>query len=83
MGTVYGRQARYHVYPKDHLPIHANARVGSGEVIVEIRDGTAILSTHHRNPIVGWVTRRAVESVLEEATELSELIVALWEKMHE
>jgi hypothetical protein len=37
MGTLHGRQAKFRVYPKDHLPVHAHARIGAGEVIIEVR----------------------------------------------
>lgn len=82
MGTVYGRQAKFRVYPKDHPPIHAHAKIGSGEVIVEVsRSGTVRLSTVHKEPVVGNVTDSEIAKVLEEAAQCAKAIRAEWREM--
>ncbi|MDB5040530.1 MAG: hypothetical protein JWN27_1256 [Candidatus Eremiobacteraeota bacterium] len=78
-----GRQAKFRVYPDDHLPVHAHARIGRGEVIIEFRrDGSVALSSIHRDAVVGIVTNREIVRALEEAAEFSLAVRAEWKKMH-
>jgi MoaA/NifB/PqqE/SkfB family radical SAM enzyme len=82
VGTVRGRQAKFRIYPKDHPPIHAHAKIGSGEVIVEIRrNGEVALSTVHREAVVGDVKDSEIWKVLEEARELVGALRAEWKEM--
>lgn len=82
MGTVRGHQVRFRVYPKDHLPIHAHAKIGAGEVIVELRPGGKVaLSTVHRESVVGNVKDSEIVRALEEAAEFWQAIRAKWREM--
>jgi hypothetical protein len=82
MGTVRGRGVKFRVYPKDHLPVHVHAKIGSGEVIVEVqRDGTVRLSTVHRDPVIGDVKDNEIARALEEAARLAKELRAEWKEM--
>lgn len=82
MGTVFGRQATFRVYPKDHRPVHAHAKIGAGEVIIEFRkDGTVALSTVHKEAVVGNVKDSEITRALEEAVLLWKQVRAEWKKM--
>lgn len=82
MGTVRGRQVKFRVYPKDHLPVHTHAKIGAGEVIIEVRpDGNVALSAVHREPVVGNVKDSEIVRALEEAAEFSKAIRAEWREM--
>lgn len=62
--------------------MHAHAKIGSGEVIVEIRrGGEAALSSVHREPVVGDVKDSEIWQVLDEAREIADAIRAEWRKM--
>jgi hypothetical protein len=64
MGTVAGRGVKFRIYPKDHFPVHAHARIGAGEVIVEVRrDGSVALSTVHRDAVLGNVKDNEIARV--------------------
>jgi MoaA/NifB/PqqE/SkfB family radical SAM enzyme len=82
MGTVRGRQTKFRVYPKDHLPVHAHAKIGAGEVIIEIRrDGTVALSTVHKESVVGNVKDSEIARALKEAADVWQAIRAEWKEM--
>ena len=82
MGTVRGREVKFRIYPKDHLPIHAHGKIGKGEVIVEIRRGGAVaLSTVHKDPVRGDVKDSEIVKVLEEAADFQREIRAEWRRM--
>jgi RNase P protein component len=65
------------------LPVHAHARIGAGEVVVEIlaRDGVR-LSLAHGKSVIGDVKRNEVRKVLKEAAEITQAIRAEWRAMH-
>jgi hypothetical protein len=82
MGTVAGRGVKFRIYPKDHFPVHAHARIGAGEVIVEVRrDGSVALSTVHRDAVLGNVKDNEIARVLREAANLAKEIRAEWKEM--
>jgi len=82
MGTVRGREVKFRIYPKDHLPVHAHAKIGAGEVIVEVRrDGKVALSRVHKVPVVGDVKNSEIAKVLAEAADLAKAIRAEWKEM--
>jgi hypothetical protein len=82
MGTVRCREVKFRVYPKDHLPIHAHAKIGGGEVIVEVRRGGKVaLSTVHKESVIGNVKDSEIAKVLREAADVAVEIRAEWREM--
>jgi MoaA/NifB/PqqE/SkfB family radical SAM enzyme len=82
MGTVRGREVKFRVYPKDHSPVHAHAKIGAGEVIVEIRRGGKVaLSAVHKESVVGNVKDNEIAKALKEAVEFAKEIRAEWKEM--
>jgi MoaA/NifB/PqqE/SkfB family radical SAM enzyme len=82
MGTVRGREVKFRIYPKDHLPVHAHGKIGAGEVIVEVRrNGEVALSIVHKEPVVGNVKSSEISKVLAEAADLAKEIRAEWKEM--
>ncbi|MBV8644605.1 MAG: hypothetical protein JO225_11945 [Candidatus Eremiobacteraeota bacterium] len=82
MGTVRGREVKFRIYPKDHAPVHAHAKVGAGEVIIEVRrDGTVALSAVHREAVVGNVKNSEIVKALREAAEFASAIRREWKEM--
>ena len=82
MGTIRCREVKFRVYPKDHLPVHAHARIGGGEVIVEIRRGRRVaLSTVHKDAVIGPVKDNEIVKVLNAAAEVASEIRAEWKEM--
>jgi len=76
MGTVRGREVKFRIYPKDHLPVHAHGKIGAGEVIVEIRrDGKVAVSTVHKEPVAGNVKNSEIAKMKDPriATTAAEL----------
>jgi isochorismate synthase EntC len=63
--------------------MHAHGKIGSGEVIVELRAGEVALSKAHKDAVTGIVKDSEIKKVLEEAAELYEAIVAEWKRMQE
>ncbi len=82
MGTVRCREVKFRVYPKDHLPVHAHAKIGGGEVIVEVRRGGKVaLSTVHKEPVIGPVKDSEIVKVLKAAADVAVEIRAEWKEM--
>ena len=62
--------------------MHAHARIGAGEVIVEVRrDGSVALSTVHRQAVLGSVKDNEIATVLSEAADLAKEIRAEWKEI--
>jgi hypothetical protein len=82
VGTIQARGVRFRIYPKDHLPVHAHGKIGSGEVIVEVRpDGTVGLSSAHKKPVRGNIKDAEIVTVLEQANEFAAEIHRVWKEM--
>ena len=62
--------------------MHAHARIGAGEVIVEVRrDGSVALSTVHREAVLGNVKDNEITRVLSAAADAAKEIRAEWKEM--
>ena len=57
-------------------------KIGTGEVIVEIRPGGRVtLSTVHKESVVGNVKDNEIAKALKEAAECAKEILAEWKEM--
>ena len=75
---------RFVVYPQDHEPRHVHVFVAEAEVIVDLReDGNVALADRKDAIRPGNAKRSDVRKALTLAVECFELLVEMWEAMHE
>jgi hypothetical protein len=81
MGTVTVGEVRFHAHPGDHNPRHVHAKIGSGEVVIDLLDdGKVALSPRKRAR--KNVTDSEVRKALNAADAAYKQLVILWEKAH-
>jgi Domain of unknown function (DUF4160) len=84
MSSLRCGKVRFAVHPQDHSPRHVHGYCAETAVIVELReDGDVDLADRCDAIRPGNAKKSDVRSILDEAAEHFDELVALWEAMHE
>jgi hypothetical protein len=82
LGSLRFDGISFSVYVHDHPPCHVHGKVNGVVVIIEFRNGRAVVA-HRRNPIRPANAKRSdVKKILQAAADNAELLIALWESTH-
>lgn len=84
MSSLQIEGVRFVAYPQDHEPRHLHCFVGEAEIIVDLReDGSVALADRPDAIRPANAKRSDVRKALVIASENFEILVVLWESMHE
>jgi Domain of unknown function (DUF4160) len=76
MGTITVDGVRFHAHSGDHHPPHVHAKIGAGQVILELIPGdVAVLDSSN-------VTRSELRKVIATARAARPQLEILWKKAH-
>jgi hypothetical protein len=81
MGTVTVGAVRFHAHSGDHEPRHVHAKIGSGELVIDLLDDGYVALSTRRNARRN-VTNSEVRKALNAASAVYAQLIALWEKAH-
>lgn len=71
-------------YPQDHTPRHVHGFVDETEVIVDVRANRTVALADRSDAIrPGNAKRSSVRRVLNSAAEHFDVLVSMWERMHD
>ena len=71
-------------YPQDHTPRHVHGFRGEAEVIIQLADDGTVAIANRRDAIRPADAKRSdIRQILAAAAEHFDLLIELWEKMHD
>jgi hypothetical protein len=83
LGSLRFDGIRFTVYSKDHPPPHVHGFYAGVEVVVEFVDQKAVLSSREKAVVPSTAKRSDIKKILTAAAENAELLLSLWEQIHE